>query len=127
MEKKPIKTNKISLKKAKKWAKEWRDDEASYNKYNQCRAFNIPKKDLIEVLAEGVESIRAYIGVEKIDVKGKQSIFTEKLMIVGVDKNGKDMISSSDGMLLDPDKGDIYDFSEPCPHVCDESSPINGG
>ncbi|QNM85417.1 hypothetical protein H9W90_14705 [Polaribacter pectinis] len=124
---KPNPRNTISLEVAKQWAKEWRDDEASYNKYNQCRAFNIPKKDLIEVLAEGVESIRAYIGVEKIDVKGKQSIFTEKLMIVGVDKNGKDMISSSDGLTLDDGKGEIFDFSEPCPHVCDEGSPINGG
>ena len=124
---KPNPRNTISLAIAKEWAKEWRDDEASYNKYYQCRAFNIPKKDLIEVLAEDVASIRAYIGVEKIEVKGKQTIFTEKLMIVGVDKNGKDMISSSDGLTLDDDGGDIYDFTDPCPDACDEGSPLNGG
>ncbi len=125
---KPNPRNTISLATAKEWAKEWRDDQASYNKYYQCRAFNIPKKDLVEVLAEdGVESIRAYIGVEKIEVKGKQTVFTEKLMIVGVNKLGKDMISSSDGLTLDDGKGSIFDFSDPCPDVCDGDSPLNGG
>jgi hypothetical protein len=42
MEKKPVKKNRISLKKAQKWVTEWRDDEASYNKYFDCRAFTIP-------------------------------------------------------------------------------------
>ena len=124
---KPNPRNTISLKIAKEWAKEWRDDEASYNKYYECRAFNIPKKDLIEVLQEdGVEKIRAYIGVEKIKNKGQQTIFKEKLMIVGVDKNNKDMISSSDGLTLDDAGGDIYDFTDGCPDMCDEDSPLNG-
>lgn len=124
---KPNPRNTISLKIAKEWAKEWRDDEASYNKYYECRAFNIPKKDLIEVLQEdGVEKIRAYIGVEKIQNKGQQTVFKEKLMIVGVDKNNKDMISSSDGLTLDDGEGDIYDFTEGCPDMCDDDSPLNG-
>ncbi len=119
--------NTISLKKAKKWAKEWRDDEASYNKYFECRAFNIPKIDLIEVLQEdGVEGIRAYIGVEKTkDKKTGENTFEEKLMIVGVDANGKDMLTlSSDGDTLTSDSGNIYDFSRPCPTACDFSSPL---
>jgi hypothetical protein len=122
------KKNTISLKTAKKWAKEWRDDEASYNKYFECKAFNIPKIDLIEVLAEdGVESVRAYLGVEKTPVKGGQPIFAEKLMIVGVDKNGKDMISVSkdNSEVLDSEDGDIYDFTSSCPDLCDEDSPLN--
>ena len=124
----PNPENKISLKTAKKWAKEWRDDEASYNKYFECRAFNIPKIDLIEVLQEkGVESIRAYIGVEKTtNKKTGENSFEEKLMIVGVDGNGKDMISSSDGETLDAGSGGIFDFVRPCPDACDFSSPLNG-
>ena len=47
-------------------------------------------------------------------------------MIVGVDKNNKDMISSSDGLTLDDAGGDIYDFTEGCPDMCDEDSPLNG-
>lgn len=123
---KPNKKNTISLQIAKEWAKEWRDDEASYNKYFECRAFNIPKKDLKEVLREkGTKSVRAYIGVEKKEVEG-EIVFIEKLMLVGVDKNGKDMISSADGVTLDEEGGDIYDFSEPCPNLCDDESPLNG-
>jgi hypothetical protein len=124
MEKKTIPTNKISLKKAKKWAKEWRDDEASYNKYFECRAFTIPLIDLKEVIGEGAVAARAYLGVEKTKVEG-ENVFIEKLMFVGVDKNGKDMISSKDGEVLEADSGDIYDATIPCPDACDDSSPLN--
>ncbi|TMM32472.1 hypothetical protein FDT66_03130 [Polaribacter aestuariivivens] len=122
-----IKTNKISLKTAKKWAKEWRDDEASYNKYFECRAFTIPLNDLKEVIGEGAVAARAYLGVEKTKVEG-ENVFIEKLMFVGVDKNGKDMItlSKNDAEVLDPDGGDIYDATVPCPEVCDVDSPLNG-
>ena len=122
------KKNTISLKTAKKWAKEWRDDESSYNKYHECKAFNIPKIDLIEVLAEdGIESVRAYIGVEKTIIEGKQPVFQEKLMIVGVDKDGKDMITTlkEDPEVLDPLKGSVFDFTSSCPDLCDDDSPIN--
>ena len=114
--------NTITLETAQKWAKEWRDDEASYNKYFELKAFNIPKIDLIEVLQEkGVESIRAYIGVEKTEVKGEQPTFEEKLMIVGVDGDGGDMLPRDT-----KNKGFIYDFSKPCPSACDSESPLNG-
>mgnify|MGYP001219053882 CR=1 FL=1 len=125
MEKKPVKKNRISLKKAQKWATEWRDDEASYNKYFNCRAFTIPLEDLKEVITEGAVSVRGYLGVKKSEDKetGK-TIFEEKLMFVGVDKNGKDMISSSDGETLDAENGDIFDATQPCPDSCDFSSPL---
>ena len=122
---KPNKKNTISLKIAKDWAKRWRKMESSYNQHQDCRAFNIPLLDLQEAIAEGATSVRAYIGVEKMKVEG-ENVYIEKLMIVGVDKNGKDMISSQDGEVLDPDGGDIYDFSEPCPENCDPNSPLNG-
>ncbi|WP_298882148.1 hypothetical protein [uncultured Polaribacter sp.] len=122
---KPNKKNTITLKTAKNWAKRWRKMESSYNKYNECRAFNIPLLDLQEAIAEGAASVRAYIGVEKMMVEGEK-VYIEKLMIVGVDKNGKDMISSEDGETLDPESDFIYDFSEPCPESCDPNSPLNG-
>jgi hypothetical protein len=121
----PNKKNTISLKIAKDWAKRWRKLESSYNNYNDCRAFNIPLIDLQEAIEEGAVSVRAYIGVEKMMVEGEK-VYIEKLMIVGVDKNGKDMISSEDGLTLDDEGGDIYDFSQPCPEECDPNSPLNG-
>lgn len=122
-----MKKNTISLKTAKKWAKEWRDDEASYNKYFECRAFNIPLEDLKEVIAEGAVSVRGYLGVKKTkDIDTGDIIFEEKLMFVGVDINGKDMISSKDGENLDASSGDIFDLTQPCPDMCDPGSPLNG-
>lgn len=127
------KQNTVSLDTAKKWIKEWRDQESTYNKYNELKAFNIPLADLQEVLKEkGVASVRAYIGVAKFenhDTKPPEVMYQEKLLIVGVDKNGKDMISDKKkpGMLGDGDEGDdIYDFVDPCPDMCDPDSPLNG-
>jgi len=117
--------NTISLKTAKKWAKRWRNKESSYNLHHECRAFNIPLVDLQEVIKEeGVTSVRAYIGVDKKVFEG-EVVFEEKLMIVGVDNNGKDMISSSDGETLDKESNDIFDFTKACPSLCDNSSPLN--
>jgi len=119
------KKNIISLKTAKNWTNRWRNKESSYNLHHQCRAFNIPLIDLQEVIKEdGVASVRGYIGVEKKVIEG-EVVFEEKLMIVGVDKKGKDMIFSSDGLTLKKEEGNIYDFSEPCPTTCDNESPLN--
>lgn len=122
------KKNTITLKTAKKWAKRWRKLESNYNKYHKLNAFNIPKIDLTEVLEEvGVKSVRAYLGVEKFVNKdtGKK-VYKEKLMIVGVNADGKDMITNLKEGVLDAETGSIYDFTEACPDLCDESSPLNG-
>ncbi len=133
--KKTTKKNNISLKTAKKWIAEWRDLESSYNKYHRLKAFNIPLIDLKEVSEEkGITSVRAYIGVAKFenhDTKPPEVMYQEKLLIVGVDKNGKDMISAvknSDGGFVSDPKGedDIYDMTNPCPDLCDPDSPLNG-
>ncbi len=114
------KKNTISLSTAKKWAKKWRKEEGTYNKHHECKAFNIPLIDLKEVLGEtGVVSVRAYLGIDDNDV--------EKLMFVGVDKNGKDMLpKKSEGLENSEEGDDIYDFTEPCPDLCDDESPLNG-
>ncbi|MGJ8743480.1 hypothetical protein [Polaribacter sp.] len=123
------KKNTITLKTAKKWAKRWRKKESNYNSYNKLNAFNIPKIDLIEVLQEdGVASIRAYLGVEKFVNKDTgEKIYQEKLMIVGVDVHGKDMLSvdRSGKALIAGNGSEIYDFTNPCPDSCDTESPLN--
>lgn len=123
---KPNKRNTISLEIAKDWTDRWRNIDSNYKAHNDCRAFNIPLIDLQEVIKEkGVASVRGYIGVEEIIVEG-EPVFIEKLIIVGVDAAGKDMITSSNGVTLDDDGGDIYDFTNPCPNTCDDISPLNG-
>ncbi len=114
------KPNSISLKTAQKWAKRWSKKEGNYNKHHRLNAFLIPKEDLLEVLAEGVDAVRAYIGVDDNNV--------EKLMIVGTKFDAEtntyvDMITVGvDGVTQGED--DIYDFTRPCPTACDPDSPL---
>ena len=113
--------NSIPLKTAQKWAKRWTKREGNYNKHHHVNAFLIPKVDLLEVLAEGVDAVRAYIGVDDEGV--------EKLMIVGTKFNPEtgiyvDMISGTLGDSAGVEDN-IYDFTEPCPPASDPESPLN--
>jgi hypothetical protein len=112
--------NAIPLKTAQKWAKRWAKREGNYNKHHHLNAFLIPKVDLLEVLTEGVDAVRAYIGVDDEGV--------EKLMIVGTKYDSEtgiyvDMITVGVGDTTTK-KEDIYDFTSPCPSVCDPQSPM---
>lgn len=116
-----MKKNTINLEEAQRWANRWKKKEGHYNKHHKLNAFLIPKVDLIEVLGEGIDAVRAYIGVDDNGV--------EKLMIVGtkLDKETGiyvDMISTGDTENAGLE-GDIYDFTRPCPSACDPDSPIN--
>ena len=115
-------TNAISLDEAQRWAKRWSKVEGQYNKHHQVHAFLIPKKDIQEVLTEGIDAVRAYIGV---DDKG-----VEKLMIVGTkyDPETKiyvDMITKLDVENNTVVADSIYDFTQPCPPEGDPNSPLN--
>lgn len=119
-EKVGIAINSIPLKTAQKWAKRWTKKEGHYNKHHELHAFLIPKVDMLEVLAEGVDAVRAYIGVDDNNV--------EKLMIVGTKYNSdtgiyEDMITVGVG-TNEEEQDDIYDFTRPCPTDCDPSSPL---
>ena len=114
-------TNAISLNEAQRWAKRWSKEEGQYNKHHNVNAFLIPKVDLLEVLNEGVDAVRAYIGV---DDNG-----AEKLMIVGTKLDPKtgiyvDMITVGIGNV-EGEQDNIYDFTEPCPPAGDPKSPLN--
>jgi len=112
--------NAIPLKTAQKWAKRWSKREGNYNKHHELHAFLIPKIDLLEVLREDVDAVRAYIGINDEGV--------EKLMIVGTKLDPVtgiyvDMISVGvENTTAQPD--DIYDFTQPCPTACDPESPM---
>jgi hypothetical protein len=114
-------TNAIPLNEAQRWAKRWSKKEGDYNKHHKVNAFLIPKVDLLEVLKEGVDAVRAYIGVDDNGV--------EKLMIVGTKLDPKtgiyvDMISVGEGNTA-VNQDNIYDFTEPCPPAGDPKSPLN--
>jgi hypothetical protein len=111
------KVNAIPLKEAQKWAKRWTKKEGNYNKHHKMNAFLIPKVNLLEVLAEDVDAVRAYIGVNDDGV--------EKLMIVGTKYDQStgiyvDMITVGDENIVNA----IYDVTQPCPPACDPKSPM---
>lgn len=117
--------NTISLEKAQRWAKRWAKKEGHYNKHHHLQAFLIPKADLLEVLVEGIDAARAYIGVHK----KHDGTYEEKLMIVGTKFNPstgiyEDMIDMGDGSKLTV-ADSIYDFTQPCPPYGDSASPLN--
>lgn len=103
----------ISLDDANAWTAKWRTQNP-----NAVRAFLIPKDDLTGVLLENPDAVRAYLA---IDDNGQ-----EKLVIVGCthEKDGtyKDKLPPKDG----GDNGNyIFDFTMPCPPVCDPTSSLN--
>ncbi len=109
--------NIITLQTAQNWAKKWRKIEGTYNAHHSLKAFFIPKEDILELLAEGIDGVRAYVGVDEND--------KEKLMMVGTKHNTEtniyeDMLPNGTGSL----NGNIYDFTSPCPHMCDPKSAL---
>ena len=94
----------ISLSEAKNWVKSWRTNPPK----DLAKGHLITGEALTELLAtEGVVDVRAYMGVDESG--------TQKLIFVGVDSNGKDLID---------DNHLIYDRTCPCPTFCDTTSPI---
>jgi len=97
--------NTITLEQAQGWAQNWIN-----NPSRDIRAFLIPEIDLSQVMAEErTVNVRSYLG---IDDNGNC-----KLMIVGVDVDGKDLINEEAGQY-------IYDFTTGCPSICDVDSPL---
>ena len=97
--------NTITLQTAQAWAKKWRDTPGA-----TVKAHLIPQIDITQLMNEkDVVDIRAYIG---IDDNGEN-----KLMLVGVDANGNDLIDDANEQY-------IYDFTKPCPTTCNVTSPL---
>jgi hypothetical protein len=97
--------NNISLELAKSWAKEYRKNPA-----NKVIAHLIPRANLEQLLAcSAGQDVRAYIGIDEHGA--------EKLMLVSVSPDGRDLIDESKGQL-------IYDNSMPNPPNSDIGSPL---
>lgn len=94
--------NAIELDVAKSWISNWRQKESIST--GDVIAYLIPSVDVKEISAEnGWANFRTY---NAINEEGEF-----KLLIVGVDENGND--------LVDYNAGDyVYDMTTPCPSVC---------
>lgn len=100
----------------------WRDYISKHDPDpNYIRAFNIPMVDIKE-LAEfyACPSVRAYLAMET-----PGDITTLKIVLVPVDAKGNDILSvpvKTDANVVD--QSSIYDFTSPCPQLCDLNSPL---
>lgn len=84
-------------------------------------AYTISVDDLKKLSEEpGVSGIRIYFGYMQQDPEPLVGDnFSMRLMMVGVDANGNDIILSGEG------RSGIYDHFEPCPNTCDVNSPLS--
>lgn len=100
----------IPLQTAITWTSAWRATNA-----NSIKAFKIDLTEVGDMLKEvGTNSIRLYFGLDN---------GVEKLVLVAVDAQGKDIINPVvDGQMI----SGTYDFCQPCPPTCDPTSPLNG-
>ena len=111
-----LQENEINLTDAKRFAAKWRQVEGTYNAHHELHAFVIPTVDLQELLAENPSAVRAYLGVDDLG--------EEKLMFVGTTYN-EETDTYVDNVPLSKVSDGIYDFSRPCPNLCDKESPLN--
>lgn len=109
-------------------AKNWRDFNAA-NKVNDAfymnailpNAFTFDLQDVIDVTLEmGISKVRIYFGyVNSNPGPNPELPVPMKAMLVGVDKDGKDILFGVES----PVSG-VYDFALPCPSTCDLTSPL---
>ena len=101
----------IPLQTAVDWTKAWRHENPT-----SIKAFRVDIQEIKEILAElDTNYVRIYFGLDGS---------TEKLVLVGVDANDKDIIDPTvDGFKI----SGTYDFNQPCPSTCDITSPLYNG
>lgn len=101
--------NTISLETAQNWAKRWKEAQNN-NNTPQITAFLIPGIDVNQALKpDKAVDVRTYMGIDETHIP--------RLIIVGVDKNGNDLIDETNGYY-------IYDFTLPCPNQCNGNPPF---
>jgi hypothetical protein len=111
---------KISLEKAQKWVKNYKDPKAEVNS-KKIDAYLIPLESLSLVLAQDIDAVRAYVGVNDL---GEQT-----LLFVGTKLNKETGIYVdvfSKGVVLENGTEEVvYDGGRPCPPYGDPESPMN--
>lgn len=108
---------KVSMTTAATWTKAWRKKmtDGNWLQSNMKKGFLIPMVNFEKLKAQGATNIRAYMALDESETDQSKAL---KLVLVGVDANGNDMINE--------DQGDFaYDFTVPCPPICPPDNPIN--
>lgn len=106
-------SNTITLEQAQEWARNWNENKLAFLERVDLKAFAIPGQVIADVTAHSaVVDVRTYFGLD--------DQFNPHLMVVGVDKDGNDLINEDEELY-------IYNFAKPCPNWCSKTFPfING-
>ncbi len=100
---------------------------------NIPRAILIPINDLLAIVQKyttvddegnvqsALTGIRTYFAIKATDQDLPDEVTA---LVVAVDKDGNDLINTKVGLGDDGEGSEIYDFTAPCPDVCDPESPL---
>lgn len=117
----------IPLSQAEVYTQNWRDFNGSTTVNGVplssylANAFTFDLQDIYDLMSEsGITNVRFYFGYDSNEPAPGLPI-PMKVMLVGVDAEGKDMIYPAESSSA----SGIYDFAIPCPSVCDTSSPLS--
>lgn len=116
----PPKTT-LHLHTAVKETENWRMVLFPFMQEKVLRGFYIPMKDIMDLakMHEEAIAVRGYFTLA--DPKH----FTDvKIALVPVDKHGKDILHRPGKAGEEEGHSTIYDFTQPCPHLCDKESPL---
>jgi hypothetical protein len=114
----PHKTT-ISLVEAVHETENWRMVLFPFMQEKVLRGFYIPMKDIIDLakMHEDAIAVRGYF------ILNDPKRFTDvRIALVPVGEDGKDILFRKN--LAGEEQSTIYDFTQPCPHLCDEGSPL---
>ena len=99
--------NVISVEAARDLVLAWREHYPE-----QPKGFTVPLSDIEQLLEEdGVAEARVYLASDFAEASGEKFSNQVKIVLVGVDSAGNDMIDSEKEQY-------IYDFTKPCPPKC---------
>jgi len=102
---------------------------------NIPRAILIPIHDLLAIIQKyttvddegnvrsSLKGVRTYFAIKATDQDLPDEVTA---LVVAVDLKGNDLINTGNGVGAggDEEESEIYDFTKPCPDVCDKESPL---
>lgn len=118
----------IPLAEAQQWAANYRDEpltDVEKGGRKRINAYYLGNELLDRIQRQpGCVGLRFYMGVSKS--KEVDSIAESQIVVVGVDKDGHDIVArlDVDGQAVYED-GIVGDSAERCPPMCDTTSPLS--